>query len=128
MLTLRVVLNRQSGKPRGHVREMPFVAVWHPRLAVIHRKRAKHFAFARHYRGGPASRHTNRPPKDAIFIPERVGRNVADDYRLTPVHSRPARAMLRSNRTAVNHLNVTIRKIRRHCMSDVVAIVAKQDY
>src|SRR5712692_8536914 len=116
MLTRREVLNRLGGKLGGRVCEVPFIAVWRPRLAVIHGKRTKHFAFARHYRGGPASGHTDRPRKVTIFLPERVGRNVADDYWLTPVHSRPARAMLRPNRTAINHLNVILRKTRRHCM------------
>src|SRR6266478_6171822 len=36
--------------------------------------------------------------------------------------------MLRPNGTAINHLNVTLRKTRRHCMSDMVAVVAKQQY
>src|SRR5258705_1092201 len=36
--------------------------------------------------------------------------------------------MLRPNRTAINHLNVTLRKTRRHCMPDMVAVVAKQQY
>src|SRR6267154_946608 len=34
--------------------------------------------------------------------------------------------MLRSNRTAVNHLHVILRKARRHCMPDMVAVVAQQ--
>src|SRR5258705_10341533 len=34
--------------------------------------------------------------------------------------------MLRPNRSAINHLNVILRKTRSHCMSDVVAVVAKQ--
>src|SRR5258705_1557583 len=36
--------------------------------------------------------------------------------------------MLRPNRTAIDHLNVILRKTRRHCMSDMVAVVAKQQY
>src|SRR6266545_1898645 len=36
--------------------------------------------------------------------------------------------MLRPNRNAINHPNVILRKTRRHCMSDMVAIVAKQQY
>src|SRR6266566_4083932 len=36
--------------------------------------------------------------------------------------------MLRPDRTAINHLNVTLRKTRRHCMSDMVAVGAKQQY
>src|SRR5882724_6350777 len=36
--------------------------------------------------------------------------------------------MLWPNRLAINHLNVILRKTRRHCMSDMVAVVAKQQY
>src|SRR6266404_3305812 len=46
----------------------------------------------------------------------------------TPVHSRPGRTMLRPNRTAINHHNVIFRKTRRHRMTDMVAVCAKQQY
>src|SRR6266480_3426471 len=36
--------------------------------------------------------------------------------------------MLRPNRTAINHLNVILRKTRRHCMFDMVAVVTEQQY
>src|SRR5882762_611738 len=120
------MLNRLAGKLGGHVGEVTLFAGGRARLAVVHGKRTKHFAFARHDWSGPASGDTDRGCKAAVFLPQRVCRNVGDDYRLAPKHSRPARTMLWPNWAAVNHLNVILGKARRHRMLDMVAVVADQ--
>ena len=52
--------NRFAGEFSGDVGEVTLFAGGRTRLAVIHRKRTKHFAFARHDRSGPAGGDTNR--------------------------------------------------------------------
>jgi hypothetical protein len=48
------MLNRLARKFGGDVGEVTLFASRRPRLAVIHGKRTKRFAFARHCRSGPA--------------------------------------------------------------------------
>jgi hypothetical protein len=86
-----VMLNGLTRKLGGHVGEVTLFASRRPWLAVIHGKRTKHFAFARHDRSGPASGDVYRGGKAAVFLPQRVCKNVGDDYRFAAKHSRPAR-------------------------------------
>src|SRR4051794_25313320 len=93
----RILLDRATGKLSREFGEKSFFTIWRSRLAVIHRERAEHFAFARQDRSGPAGGHSDRPCEVAILVPKRIGCDIRHDYWFASPHGSAAGTILRSD-------------------------------
>src|SRR5215467_52730 len=117
------MFDRTCSEFGGGVRQILLLTIRCPRLTVIHRKRAKHFSFARHNRRRPARCDSDRPRKISVFIPEWIRGDVRYDYRLASVHGRPTRAVLWSDWTTIDYLDVVCGQTRCERMPNVITVI-----
>src|SRR5438105_8317377 len=122
------MLNRQARDARCDFGELGFSTAGNLRLTVIHRERTEDFAARRQYWRGPAGAQPGRSGQIAVIFPQRIGKNIGNEYWQATEHSRPARAILWSNRSAVDRFHVVIRKAGRCSVTNVVAILAEQQH
>src|ERR1700731_1407984 len=92
------------------------------RLAIVHGKRADHFAFGGKNRCGPTGAERVRQSQFAEISPQWIGRDVRHNDLFGSVSSRSTRTDGGSNESSVDRFGVSFRKMGCRAMSQLFSI------
>src|SRR6185503_11470651 len=123
-----VMLNCETCYPRADFSKIGLVARWRAWLLIIHRKRTKDFAAAGKNRRRPTGAKPVCQSQFPIIVPKRINSNICHNNGFAAIHRSAARAVLWSNRAAVDCCDIFLWQTRRSTVADVIAVIAEKQY